>query len=213
MQNFTEAKQWEQSIFSPVSGYFSHVSDDAKHDYAMQAIEYTANFRGLNPVSASIVGSALRGNDHKASDVDVLVLVSNKIRARNLTFVACDGEEIDGKIESVDSFFAKLNTSVPYVEFALSPFRVTHSSYQHFLNSLAVYGWDDYSFAVHVQRFAEHISSRHDAMVARDDNSASEVRRLEVKRAQLLFALDYLRDNASATVPRYLFDSVADSIA
>ena len=186
------------SKFEVVEGYFSHLSPAQKQMYAMQAIEHVANrANSLTPIAASVVGSSLRGNDRLDSDVDILVIVLEKVRSREFSFIDDNGVEVDGKIESLNNFFIKLPTSLPYMEFAFSPFRQTDSRFYALFNSLALSNVNSYVFTVHADAFEEHTNMR----AAKSGNE-----RKMLKARQMSLAKDYLLENKSSTVPRELFE-------
>lgn len=186
------------SKFEVVEGYFSHLSSAQKQMYAMQAIEHVANrANSLTPIAASVTGSSLRGNDRLDSDVDILVIVLEKVRSREFSFLSEDGKEIDGKIESLNNFFIKLPTSLPYMEFAFSPFRQTDSRFYALFNSLALSNVNSYVFTERVEDFEEHMIER---------AAKSGDKKKMVKAQHISIAKDYLLENKSATVPRELFE-------
>lgn len=186
------------SKFEVVEGYFSHLSPAQKQMYAMQAIEHIANSESsLTPIAASVVGSSLRGNDRLDSDVDILVVVLEKVRAREFSFIDNNGVEVDGKIESLNSFMQKIQTSVPYMEFAFSPFRQTDSRFYALFNSLALSNVNSYVFTVHADDFEEH-------MIERAVKSGDKKKMIKAQHVSI--AKDYLLENKSSTVPRELFE-------
>lgn len=186
------------SKFEIVEGYFSHLSSAQKQMYAMQAIEHVANSESsLTPIAASVVGSSLRGNDRLDSDVDILVIVLEKVCAREFSFIDDNGAEVDGKIESLNSFMEKIQTSVPYMEFALSPFRQTDSRFYALFNSLALSNVNSYVFTERVEDFEEH-------MIERAAKSGDKKKMIKAQHVSI--AKDYLLENKSATVPRELFE-------
>lgn len=186
------------SKFKVVEGYFSYLSPAQKQMYAMQSIEHIANrANSLTPIAASITGSALRGNDRLDSDVDILVIVLEKVRSREFSFIDDNGVEIDGKIESLNNFMQKLPTSVPYMEFAFSPFRQTDSRFYALFNSLALSNINSYVFTVHADAFEEHATMR---------AAKSGEEKKMIKARQMSLAKDYLLENKSSTVPRELFE-------
>ena len=186
------------SKFEVVEGYFSHLSPAQKQMYAMQAIEHIANSESsLTPIAASVVGSSLRGNDRLDSDVDILVVVLEKVRAREFSFIDDNGVEVDGKIESLNNFFIKLPTSLPYMEFAFSPFRQTDSRFYALFNSLALSNINSYVFTERVEDFEEH-------MIERAAKSGDKKKMIKAQHVSI--AKDYLLENKSSTVPRELFE-------
>lgn len=186
------------SKFKVIEGYFSYLSPAQKQMYAMQAIEHVANrANSLTPIAASVVGSSLRGNDRLDSDVDILVIVLEKVRAREFSFIDDNGVEVDGKIESLNNFFIKLPTSLPYMEFAFSPFRQTDSRFYALFNSLTLSNVNSYVFIERAEDFKEHTNVR--AAKSGDEKKV-------LKAQQISLAKDYLLENKSATMPRALFE-------
>lgn len=135
------------------SWYHSLMSRQAKVDTALMAMKF-ATERGLTPVAASVTGSRLRGVDHQESDVDVLVLVSEKLtRAKTWRF----SDEVEGQCQSLDNYATLLTRSVPYLEFQRSPFLVVDPAYGPFLAALKT---DPYLWSIHAERFVCHLLSR-----------------------------------------------------
>lgn len=189
------------SKFKVIEGYFSYLSPAQKQMYAMQAIEHVANNESsessLTPIAASVVGSSLRGNDRLDSDVDILVIVLEKVRSREFSFINDNGVEVDGKIESLNSFMEKIQTSLPYMEFAFSPFRQTDSRFYALFNSLTLSNVNSYVFIERAEDFKEHTNVR--AAKSGDEKKV-------LKAQQISLAKDYLLENKSATMPRALFE-------
>ena len=131
--------------------YEPYLSPGDKVRYACEAAKIV-EAKGLTPVSFSIVGSALRGNDRPDSDVDVLVIVDGKTRSKVFY-----GGGFDGKIESMDNYLKKYGRSVPYVEFLLSPFRVTDRRFKPMMDSLR---WETTEFMWHADKFVQHAKNR-----------------------------------------------------
>lgn len=186
------------SKFEVAEGYFSYLTPAQKQMYAMQAIEHIANrANSLTPIAASVTGSSLRGNDRLDSDVDILVIVLEKVRSREFSFIDDNGVEVDGKIESLDNFMTKIQTSLPYMEFAFSPFRQTDSRFYALFNSLALSNVNSYVFTVHAEAFEKHA-------IMRAAKSGNEKKILKAR--QMSLAKDYLLENKSSTAPRELFE-------
>lgn len=138
--------------------YASVMSSNQKLDIAAAAADYVSRSLGLSPIAASVTGSRLRGTDTAESDTDVLVLVSDKVRARTIrprTLAGVAG--VEGQIQSVSSYASLLATSVPYVEFQRSPFMLTHCAYRPFLTALRP---SRDVLSVHAQRFVRHLYAR-----------------------------------------------------
>ena len=189
------------SKFEVVEGYFSHLSPAQKQMYAMQAIEHVANrANSLTPIAASVTGSSLRGNDRLDSDVDILVIVLEKVRSREFSFIDDNGVEVDGKIESLDNFMTKIQTSLPYMEFAFSPFRQTDSRFHALFNSLALSNVNSYVFTERVEDFEEH-------MIERAAKSGDKKKMIKAQHVSI--AKDYLLENKSSTAPRELFEQLS----
>lgn len=133
--------------------YQSLMSRQDKLASARMAFELTIG-RGLTPVAASVTGSRLRGVDHEESDVDVLVLVSEKLpHAKTWRF----SEEVEGQCQSIDKYAMLISRSVPYAEFQLSPFLVVEESYAPLLAALRP---DPYLWQAHAERFVCHHLNR-----------------------------------------------------
>lgn len=138
--------------------YASPMSSNQKLDIAAAAARYVRDTLGLSPIAASVTGSRLRGTDTTESDTDVLVLVSDKVRARTIrprTLAGVAG--VEGQIQSVSSYASLLATSVPYVEFQHSPFMLAHFAYRPFLTALRP---SRDVLSVHAQRFVRHLHAR-----------------------------------------------------
>lgn len=165
--------------------YQSLHSADEKVQFADRVATQVAA-RGLSPVSASVVGSQLRGVDTASSDMDVLVLVSEKL-PRALTLHLPGGD--DAQVQSVSAFCEKVSTSVPYFEFLRSPFRLDSSEYGPLLNALRP---NMVQLQAHAQRFAQHLVSRTSAPVE--------------KRARNAACCHYLMTTGSVLCPRSLVE-------
>lgn len=135
------------------SWYHSPMSTADKLDVAGQAMAVTTE-RGLTPVAASVTGSRLRGVDTADSDVDVLVLVAEKLpRAKTWRF----SDEVEGQVQSLYCYADLLTRSVPYLEFQRSPFLVADPAYAPFLASLQV---NPYEWNRHATGFVRHLVGR-----------------------------------------------------
>lgn len=132
--------------------YFSHTSTAKKLDFAQEQFDHVREL-GYRPVAASITGSTLRGHDTFRSDLDGLVLVDQK---RWKATVLDNGVVM----ESIDNFYAKLSTSVPYVEFITSPFMFANPCWTPFLASLR---YNPYILQRHAAKFIRH-SNDHASM-------------------------------------------------
>lgn len=134
---------------APPEGYASFCTFDEKIDAAVVGLEI-AHEQGFTPLASSVVGSVLRGLDHAESDVDIYVVVLDKLH-RNKVFRGEDGN--DYSFISLESFSRLLSTSIPFVEFLLSPFRVTRKDYAAYFDSLVI---DKYVAYKHGLSFAGH---------------------------------------------------------
>lgn len=123
---------------------------------------------GLTPVAASVSGSRLRGVDTPTSDTDVLVLVSEKTKARTVELDHLG--DVEGQVQSLSSYASLLSRSVPYVEFLNSPFMVTDPTYAPFLRALRP---DPYVLAVHAERFVHHLMYRSGVAVDKRTRTAA----------------------------------------
>ena len=167
-------------------GYKTYLSNDKKIEYAKDAMELIAKKYNLTPIASSIVGSSLRGNDRPDSDVDVLVLVLDKCKAKSF-----NTETFDGKVESLSNFTRKLDTSVPYMEFSLSPFMVIDKKYERYIASQKFFTTQSIK---HADKFVEHALGR-----MKTGN--------EKKLEQITTGILYMFKNKQVTAPRSIFEN------
>lgn len=149
--------------------YASPMSTNQKLDIARTAADYVRS-KGLTPVASSVTGSRLRGVDGPDSDVDVLVLVSDPMRKSRTMNHVPGLSDAEGQVQSVFTFAEKLSTSVPYVEFQRSPFRLTDPSYAPYLDALRA---DENVLAVHAERFVHHVLTRPNVSVPKRVRTAA----------------------------------------
>lgn len=165
-------------------GYKTHMDNGKKIEYAKDAMELVAKKYNLKPIASSIVGSALRGNDRPDSDIDVLVIVEDKCKAKSF-----NTDTFDGKVESLSSFTRKLETSVPYMEFSLSPFMVVDKKYEKYINSHRFFTTESIK---HANKFVEHALGR---------------MKNKEKLNQITTGILYMFKNNQVAAPRSVFEN------
>lgn len=113
--------------------------------------------RGHTPLLASVTGSALRGLDHAGSDLDVLVAVADALPRP----VADVTEELDLTFAPLPHILGKVGESVPYTEWAASPYLVPHGALgEAWLPMVRAVRYNRYGLAAHAQSMARKTASR-----------------------------------------------------
>ena len=133
--------------------YESMVSSEDKINMALDIADKVESKYGINVITSSIAGSRLRGMDHADSDSYLVALTDKKMSKSKC--VKIDGDDV--QIHYYGDFADKLSTSVPFVEFLHSPFRVTKPEFVSYLNSLQV---NKYILNQHAQGFVHHMLQR-----------------------------------------------------
>lgn len=199
----THPMQLSDTVVSPlkvVDGYFTHLSQETKFNAALAGMNCAIE-KCLTPLTSSITGSALRGNDRPDSDIDVLVIVQENIKARDVHNVEVNGIVLDAKFESLTNFSQKLDTSFPYTEFILSPFRITVPQWHPYFISLAHYGWI-------TNRYVHHFAGKVFSRLSKETASPKQ----KIKAAQLAYSAEKIMERKTATVPRAEFDRIAEQV-
>lgn len=131
---------------------------------AVRAIHEVSR-RGMPPVAASVTGPALRGLDHPGSDLDVLVAVApgSLPRPVDLDMLPNSSEafpDMEITAAPVDDIAARIGVSVPYAEWAASPYLVGVDNGPDWLPFLRSLRPDRYSLAEHARSLAVHAADR-----------------------------------------------------
>lgn len=113
--------------------------------------------RGYTPLLASVTGSALRGLDHAGSDLDVLVAVADALPRP----VADVTEDLDLTFAPLPHILGKVGESVPYTEWAASPYLVSHGPLgEAWLPMVRAVRCNRYNLAAHAQSMARNTAAR-----------------------------------------------------
>ena len=94
----------------------------------------------------------MRGTDHEDSGSDFLLLVSDKTKAFSF-----DRGEYEGQVQSLGSYLDKVSTSVPYMEYLMSPFGVTDRRFAPVIDAVRP---NITEFRYHADKFAMHLCAR-----------------------------------------------------
>lgn len=178
--------QWVHRESFPLPAYYqSLVSPETK---VSKAFEYLglAEQLGFTPVAATVTGSVLRGMDHEHSDMDMLVIVAEKL-TKNKSVGTPGGD--DYQIVSLDKFLTTYSKSVPFSEALRSPFLVVREDYAPLLSSLSV---APYELLKHSYSFVAHLSARKNMT--------------EDKRVRNLLSTWWTATKGTCLVPREFFD-------
>lgn len=129
---------------------------DDKRGAARHGLAETVK-RGYTPLLASVTGSALRGLDHPGSDLDVLVAVADALPRP----VADVTEDLDLTFAPLPHILGKVGESVPYTEWAVSPYLVPHGAVgEAWLPMVRAVRYNRYSLAAHAQSMARNTAAR-----------------------------------------------------
>lgn len=144
-------------------GFYSSTMDPAgKIAVALRAAGLVAAM-DLHPVATTVTGSLLRGLDRPGSDIDALVLVSEKARTHRERLMlkhavtTLKRHDIDAQVRPFDELIRIGSTSVPYVEAWRSPFLVADPGAAALLRAWVPDLW---TFRAHAQRFALHVAAK-----------------------------------------------------
>lgn len=180
--NFTIPKR---TIKSP-KGYGGVMTRKEKIESGKEIADIVRGM-GYDVATASITGSVLKGLDHEESDMDFLVLVGDKIKPFAFTG---DNDEYEGQVVPLEKFRDNVSRSVPFMEFLMSPFRVTTDKYEPVFTSIRPSMTE---FKYHADKSVMHNLSR---------ESVSEDKAGRAVLSTFLF-----RDTGNPLMPRTVFDN------